>query len=213
MDAVLGKLREHRLVPVIVVDDAADAVDLGRALVAGGLPVAEVTFRTAAAAEAMRRMSAEVPELLIGAGTVLTPAQVTQAREAGASFVVSPGFNPRVVDACREQGLPVYPGVATPTEIEAALEKDLSVLKFFPAESLGGLAYLKAVAAPYGGVSFMPTGGISPGNVRDYLAFPAVVACGGSWLAPKAWIQQKQFDRIRDEVRQAVTLLSSKPGE
>jgi 2-dehydro-3-deoxyphosphogluconate aldolase / (4S)-4-hydroxy-2-oxoglutarate aldolase len=145
-----------------------------------------------------------VPELFAGAGTVLTPDQAKTARDAGAQFIVAPGFSPRLVDHCLSQGIPVYPGIATPTEIEAALEKGLTTVKFFPAEPMGGLAYLKAIAAPYVDVSFMPTGGVNATNIGSYLAFKRVVACGGSWMAPSDWIAAKQFDRIRDESHRAV---------
>jgi 2-dehydro-3-deoxyphosphogluconate aldolase/(4S)-4-hydroxy-2-oxoglutarate aldolase len=201
---ILARLKELRIVPVIVIEDAADAEPLGAALAGGGLPCAEITFRTKAAGEAIRRIADAHPDLLVGAGTVLTPKQAAEAKDAGAKFVVSPGFNPAVVDACREHGVPVFPGVCTPTEIEAALAKELSVLKFFPAEPAGGLSFLKAIAAPYSMVSFIPTGGINAANVGDYLAFKAVVACGGSWMAPSGWIAGRQFDRIRDEVAAAV---------
>jgi len=199
----LERLRAVRVVPVITIDDPIDAVPLARALTDGGLACAEITFRTPRAAEALRRIATEAPELFAGAGTVLTPDQAKMARDAGAQFVVAPGFSPRVVDYCLAHGIPVYPGVATPTEIEAALEKGLTTLKFFPAEPMGGLAYLKAIAAPYVDVSFMPTGGINAANIASYLAFERVVACGGSWMAPSDWIAAKQFDRIRDESRRA----------
>lgn len=192
--------------PVIVIDDAADATPLAEALVGGGLPVAEVTFRTAAAGEALRRISGENPDLLAGAGTVLTPEQAREARAAGAKFIVSPGFGPAVVDYCLEHGIPVFPGVCTPTEVEMALAKGLTTLKFFPAEPAGGVAYLKAMAAPYGMVEFIPTGGISASNLGGYLAFKKVVACGGSWMAPAEWIRGKQFDRIREETEIAVAV-------
>jgi len=200
----LERLRAIRIIPVITIDDPDDAVPLARALTDGGLACAEITFRTPRAAEALRRITAEVPELFAGAGTVLTPEQAKTAREAGAQFIVAPGFAPRTVDYCVDERIPVYPGVATPTEIEAALEKGLTTLKFFPAEPMGGLAYLKAIAAPYVEVCFMPTGGINAANVASYLAFKRVVACGGSWMAPTDWIAAKQFDRIRDESRRAV---------
>ncbi|HEY9226798.1 MAG TPA: bifunctional 4-hydroxy-2-oxoglutarate aldolase/2-dehydro-3-deoxy-phosphogluconate aldolase, partial [Gemmatimonadaceae bacterium] len=183
----LARLQSIRIVPVIVIDDPADAVPLARALAGGGLPCAEITFRTAHAAEAIRRVTSEAPDLFVGAGTVLSPAQAKAARDAGAQFMVAPGFNPRVVDYCNEHGIPVYPGICTPTELEAALEKGLTAVKFFPAEPSGGLAFLKAMAAPYGDVSFMPTGGINAGNVASYLGFKRVVACGGSWMAPSDW--------------------------
>jgi len=197
------RLRAARVVPVITIDDPENAVPLARALSAGGLTCAEITFRTPRAAEAIRRISAEAPDLLAGAGTVLTPTQVDAARDAGAQFIVAPGLNPRVVEHCKALGLPVYPGIATPTEVERALELGLTTLKFFPAEAMGGLGYLKAIAAPYVGVNFMPTGGVSATNVAAYLAFDRVVACGGSWMAPADWIAAKQFDRIREESRRA----------
>lgn len=199
MTDVLDRLRQTRVVPVIVIEDPRNAAPLAGALAAGGLPCAEVTFRTPAAAESIRRMVDAHPDVLVGAGTVLSPAQVDAAIEAGAAFVVSPGFNPAVVDACQARGIPVYPGVCTPTEVEAALGKGLDVLKFFPAEPVGGLPLLKAIAAPYVGVRFMPTGGIHRGNVRDYLALDRVVACGGSWMAPPEWIRAGDWDRIRQE--------------
>jgi 2-dehydro-3-deoxyphosphogluconate aldolase/(4S)-4-hydroxy-2-oxoglutarate aldolase len=199
----LERLRAVRIVPVITIDDPADAVPLAQSLIDGGLRCAEITFRTPRAAEALRRITAEVPELFAGAGTVLTPDQAKAARDAGAQFIVAPGFGPRTVDHCLAHGIPVYPGVATPTEVEAALEKGLTTLKFFPAEPMGGLAYLKAIAAPYVDVSFIPTGGITAANVASYLVFKRVVACGGSWMAPSEWIAAKQFDRIREESRRA----------
>jgi 2-dehydro-3-deoxyphosphogluconate aldolase / (4S)-4-hydroxy-2-oxoglutarate aldolase len=197
-------------VPVIVIDDPADAVPLAHALADGGLPCAEVTFRTARAGAALERIAAECPQVLAGAGTVLNRAQAEAARKAGAKFIVSPGFGPAVVDYCLEHDMPVFPGVATPTEIEAALTKGLSVMKFFPAEPLGGVNYLKAMSAPYGAIHFMPTGGINPGNVNSYLALKNVVACGGSWMAPQDWIDSKQFDRIRDAVSSAVSAVNNK---
>ena len=206
------RLRDVRIVPVIVIDDPNDAIPLGEALLAGGLSCAEITFRTARAGEALRRIAAEVPSLLAGAGTVLTPEQAAAARDAGAQFIVAPGFNPRVVDYCVERDIPVYPGVATPTDIEAAREKGLRVVKFFPAEPLGGLAFLKAMAAPYADMEFIPTGGINASNVGSYLAFKKVVACGGSWMAPTEWIATKEFDRIREESRRAVAAARPERG-
>ncbi|MEP6491481.1 MAG: bifunctional 4-hydroxy-2-oxoglutarate aldolase/2-dehydro-3-deoxy-phosphogluconate aldolase [bacterium] len=208
---VLARLRAVRVVPVITIDDPGDAVPLARALTDGGLSCAEITFRTPRAADALRRITAEMPDMFAGAGTVLTPAQAKQARDVGAQFVVAPGFNPRVVDYCLEHDIPVYPGIATPTEIEAALEKGLTTLKFFPAEPMGGLALLKAIAAPFPDLSFMPTGGINAANIASYLAFKRVVACGGSWMAPTDWIAAKQFDRIRDESRRASDIVNGRP--
>jgi 2-dehydro-3-deoxyphosphogluconate aldolase / (4S)-4-hydroxy-2-oxoglutarate aldolase len=205
---IVAALRTFRLIPVIVIDDPASAPALGRALAAGGLPCAEVTFRTPNARESLARIASECPDVLAGAGTVLTVAQAKDARDAGAKFIVAPGFNPVVVDYCLEQDIPVFPGIATPSEIEAALTRGLSVLKFFPAEPLGGLPYLKAISAPYSGVEFMPTGGISAQNMGSYLAFPKVVACGGSWMAPSDWIAARDFDRITSEVSNAVAALN-----
>jgi 2-dehydro-3-deoxyphosphogluconate aldolase/(4S)-4-hydroxy-2-oxoglutarate aldolase len=204
---VLSRLRTLRVVPVIVIDEPSNAAPLGAALVDAGLPCAEITFRTPNAAESIRRITGECPNMVVGAGTILTPDQAARARDAGAQFIVAPGFNPAVVDFCLGQGLAVNPGVCTPTEIEMALAKDLRVLKFFPAEAAGGLDYLKAVAAPYVGVEFMPTGGINAGNVRDYLAFKRVVACGGSWMAPAEWIAAKRFDQIRAETTRVVDIV------
>lgn len=204
---VLDAIRAMKLVPVIVIESASDAVPLAAALSDGGLPCAEVTFRTPNAAEAITRMASKFPDMLIGAGTVLTPEQAARALDAGARFIVAPGFNPAVVDHCLERGVPVFPGICTPTEIEMALSKNLSVLKFFPAEAAGGLAFLKAVAAPYVGVEFMATGGINLDNIAAYLGFKRVVACGGSWMAPTEWIASGQFDRIRGETERAVALV------
>ncbi len=199
------KLARLKIVPVIVIDDPSAAGPLARALIDGGLPCAEITFRTAGAGEALRRMSAAAPELLLGAGTVLTVAQAREARSAGATFIVAPGFNPAVVEHCLEHDIPVCPGVCTPTDIEAALSLGLTMVKFFPAEPIGGLKYLKAIAAPYGMMRFVPTGGINADNLRSYLAFDRVIACGGSWMAPADWIAAKAFERIRDETTRAVS--------
>jgi 2-dehydro-3-deoxyphosphogluconate aldolase / (4S)-4-hydroxy-2-oxoglutarate aldolase len=202
--SIIEQLRATRIVPVVVIREADAAAPLAKALTEGGLPCAEITFRTPAAPEAVRRIAEAFPDLLLGAGTVLTPRQARQAREAGATFVVSPGFNVRVVDYCQEHGIPVFPGVCTPTEIEAALEKDLSVLKFFPAEPMGGPRFLAAISAPFPGLQFIPTGGIGAAELPRYLELDYVVACGGSWMAPSAWISAGEFDRIREEVRTAV---------
>src|SRR5688500_7953292 len=211
-DTVVERLNRFRIVPVIVIDDPADAVPLARALTDGGLPCAEVTFRTSRAAESLTRIAAEYPTLLAGAGTVLSVVQAARAREAGAQFIVAPGFSPAVVDYCREHDVPVFPGVCTPTEIEAALAKGLDVLKFFPAEPMGGVPFLTAIAAPYVGVRFIPTGGVSAANLASYLALKQVVACGGSWMAPSDWIAAKQFDRIRDVTREATAVAGTLTG-
>ena len=206
---VVAQFRKLRLVPVLVIDDARQAVALGRALRDGGLPCAEITFRTPAALESIRRMAEACPDLLVGAGTVLTPGQAQSAREAGARFIVSPGFGPAVVDYCLEQSIPVFPGVCTPTEIELALSKGLRVLKFFPAEPIGGLPYLKAIAAPYGDVLFIPTGGINLTNLPTYLKSKSVLACGGSWMAPAELVASGEFERIRLETARACSVVSA----
>ena len=205
---LVDRLARLKIVPVIVIDDPASAAPLASALTSGGLPCAEITFRTAGAAEALRRIRDAAPELLLGAGTVLTVAQADEARSAGATFIVAPGFNPAVVDHCLEHDIPVCPGVCTPTDIEAALGRGLTTVKFFPAEPIGGLKYLKAIAAPYTMMRFIPTGGINADNLRSYLAFDRVVACGGSWMAPAEWIAAKAFDRIREETARAVRTAS-----
>lgn len=203
---VLDSVRKARLLPVVVLDEAGQAVPLARALVAGGLPVAEVTFRTAAAAEAIRRIAAEVPEVMLGAGTVLTPEQVRAAKAAGAGFVVTPGFNPAVVQAALDEGLPIVPGINNPTGVEQAMSAGLSAVKFFPAEPTGGTAFLRALMGPYPAMRFVPTGGIGPKNLRDYLALPAVLACGGSWMVDPGLIRAGRFDEVQRLTAEAVAL-------
>ncbi len=210
---IVSRLRAIRLVPVIVIDDPRSAPALGRALADGGLPCAEVTFRTAGAREALARLTDECPDVLAGAGTILTAGQAAEARAAGAMFIVAPGLNPVVVDYCLDHGIPVFPGVATPTELEAALTHGLSVVKFFPVEPLGGLPYLKAVSAPYSGVEFMPSGGISLSNIASYLAFSKVVSCGGSWLAPPELIAAGEFGKITTETKRAVAVINQRNGD
>lgn len=200
-------LAKHRLVPVIALQDAADAAPLAEALVAGGLPIAEVTFRTAAAAESIQAM-ADRGDMLVGAGTVLTVDQVKQAKDSGATFVISPGISAHVVEAAQSMGMPIYPGVATPTDIQLALSLGLDTVKFFPAEAFGGLKSLKAIAAPYGMLKFIPTGGISPGNVLDYLAFDKIVACGGSWMVKPSLFESGDFAPVEAAVREAVQLVA-----
>jgi 2-dehydro-3-deoxyphosphogluconate aldolase/(4S)-4-hydroxy-2-oxoglutarate aldolase len=201
---VVEIFRKNRLIPVIVIDDPAQAVPLAQALEEGGLPCAEITLRTPRALEALEKIATECPNILVGAGTVLTPTQAADASSAGAKFIVAPGFGTAMVDYCIDHDLAVFPGIATPTELEFALSRDLSVVKFFPAEPMGGVAYLKAMSAPYGNVEFLPSGGIGLSNLAGYLSNPRVVACGGSWMAPAEWINAGQFDRIRDEVRKSV---------
>jgi 2-dehydro-3-deoxyphosphogluconate aldolase/(4S)-4-hydroxy-2-oxoglutarate aldolase len=203
MNDVLNRIGDLRIVPVVAIDDAADAAALGDALAAGGLPIAEITFRTDAAEQSIRALAGR-PDLLVGAGTVLNVETAKRAVDAGAKFIVSPGFNPKVVRWCVENNVPITPGTATPTDIEQALDHGLTVVKFFPAEAVGGLKTLKAVAAPYGMMRFVPTGGIGPDNLADYLAFPRVLACGGSWMVTKELIAGKQFARITQLTRDAV---------
>lgn len=204
MNPVLEKIGAIGIVPVIKIDDAKLAVPLARALVEGGLPVAEVTFRTDEAEEAIRLITKEVPEMLVGAGTVLTTAQVDRAVLAGAKFIVSPGLNPKVVQYCVDKGIPITPGTSNASDIEQALELGLEVVKFFPAGQLGGIATIKALAAPYTKVKFMPTGGVNAKNLNDYLAFPKVLACGGSWMVNSDLINAGEFDKIREMTAEAV---------
>ncbi len=200
---VIDQIAQHRLVPIISLDDVAYAEPLAEALLGGGLPVAEVTFRTTAAAESIRIMAAR-GDLLVGAGTVLTPQQADEARDAGAQFVVSPGFNPKVVRHCLDSQLPIIPGISTPTDIEMALDHGLDVVKLFPAEASGGIPTLKALCAPYAMVRFMPTGGISPQNVAEYLALPQVFACGGSWMVKPSLYADGNFSKVESAVREAI---------
>ena len=203
MGSILDKIRTLGVVPVVAIENAADAPQLGEALLAGGLPCAEITFRTAAAAEAIRLISAECPEVLVGAGTVLTAAQAETAAENGAKFIVTPGFDETVVSWCIINEMPVIPGVMTPTEINMALNKGLKVLKFFPAEAAGGIKTLKAIGGPYNNTQFIPTGGITLGNLADYLVLPSVLACGGSWLVKKQLIADGEFETITRLVQEA----------
>jgi len=184
--------------------DADDAVNLGKALIEGGLSVAEITFRTDAAEEAIKKLHRELPDLLLGAGTVLTIDQVQKAVAAGAEFIVAPGFNPEVVDYCIENDIPVIPGVNSPTQIEMALKRKLSVLKFFPAEASGGLTMLNSMAAPYGNLKFMPTGGVNTSNINEYLSSDRVLACGGTWMVKPDMISSGKFDEIAAITREAI---------
>jgi len=205
---VLSALSAARLVPVVVLDDAADADALAGALVAGGLPVAEVTFRTAAAADSIRAMSAR-GDILVGAGTVLTVAQVDQAVAAGARFVVSPGLSRAVVERCQEHGVLALPGAVTATEVQAALELGITTVKFFPAGTSGGTAAISALAAPFGDVRFVPTGGVGPGNLADYLSIQAVAAVGGSWMVPRDLVKSGDFAGIQALSAEAVAMVAT----
>lgn len=204
MNEVLKQIGDYGIVPVVKIDDAQDAVPLAKALVAGGLPVAEVTFRTDAAEEAIRLITENVPEMFVGAGTVLTIEQVDKAVKAGAKFIVSPGLNPKVVKYCVDNNIPVTPGCANPSDIEQAIELGLEVVKFFPAEAAGGLKMIKAMSAPYGNIKFMPTGGINAKNINEYLSFSKILACGGSWMVSGELINNKEFDKITDLTKEAV---------
>ena len=200
------RLKGHGIVPVVKIEDADDALGLADALIAGGLPVAEVTFRTDSAAEAIARIAGGKTEMLIGAGTVLSVDQARQATDAGAKFIVSPGLNPAVVRWCQQEGVPILPGVTTPTEIETAWSFGLTHVKYFPAQAFGGLATLKALSGPYGMMRWIPTGGINASNLADYLSFDKVVACGGSWMAASKMIASQKFDDIAELTRQAVAI-------
>ena len=197
------------VVPVVVLEDTKDAVPLAKALVEGGLPCAEVTFRTEAAEESIRLMTEQFPEMLVGAGTVLTREQVDAAVAAGAKFIVSPGFDPEIVDYCLEKEIPVFPGCVTPSEVAQAVKRGLKVVKFFPAEPAGGVSMIKAMAAPYVGIKFMPTGGINAKNLEDYLSFDKIICCGGSWMVKGELVNNGEFDKIRELTAEARKLVDS----
>lgn len=209
MKDLVSQLVKIKLIPVIAIDHAEDIIPLGQALADNGLPAAEITFRSSAAAEAIRLLRQHQPDMLIGAGTVLNRQQVLAAKEAGADFVVSPGFNPTTVMACQELNMPIIPGVNNPSTIEAALEMGLTTLKFFPAEASGGTAMIKALLAPYTNVTLMPTGGIAIKNIHDYLSIPRVIACGGTWMVDKKLIENQEWEQVGRLTREAVQLISS----
>lgn len=204
---IFDRLAEIGIVPVVALDNAEDAIPLGEALQRGGLPCAEITFRTAAAEEAIRLMTKAFPDMIIGAGTVLTTEQVDRAVAAGAKFIVAPGCNPRIVRYCVEKNIPMAPGVATASEIEQALECGVKKVKFFPAEQNGGLSMIKALAAPYVDVTFMPTGGLNKDNVKDYLSYDRIFACGGTWMVKKDMISEGKFDEIEALTREAAEIV------
>lgn len=204
---IIDEISKIGIVPVIALDDAKDAKPLAKALCEGGLPCAEVTFRTAAAEESIRIMAEEFPEMLVGAGTVLTTEQVDRAVAAGAKFIVSPGLNPKVVSYCIEKNVPILPGTSNPSDVEAAIELGLEVVKFFPAEAAGGINMIKSMAAPYTKMRFMPTGGINASNLKEYLDFNKIVACGGSWMVKKELVSEGRFDEITKLTREAVNAM------
>ena len=204
MNAMMTELYNIGLIPVIKIENADDAVPLAKALIDGGLPAAEITFRTKCAAEAIKNITEAYPEMLVGAGTVLTTEQVDAAIAAGSKFLVSPGLNPKVTAYCLSKGVPMLPGCSNPSDIEAALELGLTTVKFFPAEAAGGLKMLKAMAAPYGQLTFMPTGGINADNLLDYLKFNKIVACGGSFMVKDDLVKEKKWDEITALTKDAV---------
>ena len=204
----LERIAELKLLPVIRIADLSDAVPLADALIGGGLPAAEITFRTECAAEAIFRIRNAFPEMLVGAGTVLSIDQAKSAAAAGAGFIVSPGSNPAVIGYCTENGIPIVPGCVTPSEIETAMSLGIGTVKFFPAEAYGGVRTISALSAPYRNIRFIPTGGINESNLLSYLKCPSVIACGGSFMAEPSLIEGKRFDSIREATKKAVTLIS-----
>ncbi|MBB5219556.1 MULTISPECIES: bifunctional 4-hydroxy-2-oxoglutarate aldolase/2-dehydro-3-deoxy-phosphogluconate aldolase [Treponema] len=212
MNDTLRQIGKTGIVPVVVLNKADDAQPLAESLIKGGLPCAEVTFRTDAAEESIRAIAKKFPEMFVGAGTILTPEQADRAVDAGAKFIVSPGFNPKVVEHCINKGYPVTPGIMTPTELEMALGFGLDVVKFFPAENAGGLKMIKAMSAPYTMMKFMPTGGINANNVKDYLACDKILACGGSWMVKGDLINAGNFAEIERLTREASNIVKEIRG-
>lgn len=204
MSDVLKQIEDYGIVPVIKIDRVEDALPLAKALCEGGLPVAEVTFRTACAKEAIATIAKNFPEMLVGAGTVLTTEQVDEAVEAGAKFIVSPGLNPKIVKYCVEKGIAITPGCSNPSDVEQAIALGLDTVKFFPAEAAGGIKMIKAMAAPYVNMKFMPTGGINAANLNDYLSFDRIIACGGSWMVNSKFVENGEFDKIKELTQTAV---------
>ncbi|EHU4914613.1 bifunctional 4-hydroxy-2-oxoglutarate aldolase/2-dehydro-3-deoxy-phosphogluconate aldolase [Vibrio vulnificus] len=208
MSSIKEQLKTLKVIPVIAIDKAEDIIPLGKVLAENGLPAAEITFRSEAAVEAIRLLRETQPDMLIGAGTVLTREQAIAAKEAGATFIVSPGFNPNTVKACQEIGIDIVPGVNNPSTVEAALEMGLTTLKFFPAEASGGINMVKSLLAPYTDIELMPTGGINPANIKDYLAIPRVLACGGTWMVDKKLIEAGNWEELARLTREAVALVN-----
>jgi 2-dehydro-3-deoxyphosphogluconate aldolase/(4S)-4-hydroxy-2-oxoglutarate aldolase len=204
---LIQQLSQTKVIPVVKLKSAERAVGLAEALAEGGLRAAEITFRTDAAEESIRRIAKSFPDFLLAAGTVLNTENADRAMDAGASLIVSPGLNPKVVEHCLKKGYPVMPGVCTPTEVELAMSFGLENIKFFPAEAMGGVKTLKALSAPYGNVKFMPTGGVDEKNVMNYLALPCVLCCGGSWMVKGDWIDEGNFDVIAAKTKEAVAVL------
>lgn len=209
MSVINEQLKALKVIPVIAIDKAEDIIPLGKVLAQNGLPAAEITFRSDAAVEAIRLLREAQPDMLIGAGTVLNKEQAIAAKEAGATFIVSPGFNPNTVKACQEIGIDIIPGVNNPSAVEGALEMGLTTLKFFPAEASGGVNMVKALLAPYGDVHIMPTGGINPNNIKEYLSVPRVLACGGTWMVDKKLVEAGEWEELARLTREAVELVNS----
>lgn len=207
MSTIHEQFEQFGVVPVVVLEDAKDAGPLAEALVKGGLPCAEVTFRTAAAEQSIKTMTDLYPDMLVGAGTVLTTDQVDRATGAGAKFIVSPGFDPEIVDYCIQKEIPVFPGCITPSEVAQAIKRGLKVIKFFPAAQFGGADTIKALAAPYTSVKFMPTGGINAKNLKDYLSCDKILCCGGSWMVKADLVNAKEFDKICELTKEAAELV------
>lgn len=208
MENIMVQIEKTGVIPVVVINDVEDAEPLAQALCEGGLPCAEVTFRTAAAEESIRKMTDIYPDMLIGAGTVLTTEQVDRAVAAGAKFIVSPGFDPEVVDYCILKQIPVFPGCITPSEVAQAAKRGLKVVKFFPAAQFGGVSTIQALTAPYVGLKFMPTGGVNAKNLADYLQCKSIIACGGSWMVKSDLIKAGEFEKIKDMTKEAVSLVN-----
>jgi len=206
---VFEKIKEFKIIPVAIINNVNDAIPLGKALIEAGLPVIEVTFRTEAAAESIKKLTKELPNLFVGAGTVLKVDQVKKAVEAGAQFIVTPGFNPKVVDYCVEQNIPIIPGVNTPTMVEWALDRGVKVVKFFPADLSGGPKMLRTLAGPYPDMRFLPTGGINNDTLNKYLELPNVIACGGSWIVREDLISEGKFGEIKKLTKAALSLIKS----
>ncbi len=203
----LSLVEEKKIVPVVTINDVKDARKLGEALCEGGLPIAEITFRTSSAEGAIKEISKNIPEMLVGAGTIINLEQAKRALDAGASFIVSPGVNRSVIEFALDKNIAIFPGVCTPTELMIALEYNLPVVKFFPAKQYGGLDTIKALAAPFPGVRFMPTGGINAENIAKYLEFKRIIACGGSWMVKEELIKNGDFARIVELTKEAVALV------
>lgn len=206
---IYDKIKNNAVLPVVVIENSSDASDVSDALYSGGLKCAEITFRTSAAEDSIRIISRKHPDMLIGAGTVLTCEQVDKAINAGAEFIVSPGMNPKVVNYCKSKDITIIPGCVTPGEIEAAIDLGLDVVKFFPAEQFGGVSMIKALSAPYTNIRFVPTGGVNSDNLLNYLSVPSVLACGGSWMVNKKLINEHKFDEIRTLTAQAVEIINN----